>query len=688
MTEAALERWTIEERVEAIDVLLESDEGRRFLEVFAGECEAEDREAFLRDAARRLRTEHEEAARWWDSLRVLVEEDPPRDLALAEPLAQIGVDLDEIYEALPDRFDRAALLDAASHLRRAQSGDLAPGLSNTEGWSEEQIRLRFDEVRPQLGIDEAAPQAREWWDSFALENQARPSLLLRLAEELAVRRAGISDFFEAFALSQTDNVQANLHYLEYLRWKKLSADAPAGLRTDGSGWWLKSAPNITRLRGWTDEQIRIRLAELREQLQLEQAEEGVRVWWETFERENHARPALILRVVEELMRRRAGLAAFFEACEQAGVGEIRACLEYFDYARLKRNQEEERKREQEKRERAAARARTRAERIVQAQSRWGILPQNAWPELSEEDRSILLYFPRAEVPPEARELFDRALGSFAFDTVTLDETGAITERRRMQAARVCEEIAPGAVIELVELPGGAFLMGSPNEGEYDDEKPRHEVIVSPFHIGKFPVTQEQWEIVAGWEKIERELDADPSRFKGDDRPVENVSWDDAMEFCARLSSRTGHQYRLPTEAEWEYACHAGTTTPFAFGETITPEIVNYDGNRPYAKAKQGEYREQTVPVGSLGAANAFGLYDMHGNVWEWCSDWYDGDYYKECHEQGAVSDPPGPVAGSDRVIRGGSWYSVAVFCRSACRSDADPGYRYDGVGFRLVRIGR
>jgi formylglycine-generating enzyme required for sulfatase activity len=171
-------------------------------------------------------------------------------------------------------------------------------------------------------------------------------------------------------------------------------------------------------------------------------------------------------------------------------------------------------------------------------------------------------------------------------------------------------------------------------------------------------------------------------------PVEQVSWEDAVEFCARLSQKTGKTYRLPTEAEWEYAARAGTTTPFAFGETITPEIANYDGNYPYGSASKGEYRKKTVEVGSLGVANAFGLYDMHGNVWEWCADWYSSSYYEECRKQGVVSDPQGPSSGSPRVIRGGGWIINAVYCRSAYRNGNAPGARYDNVGFRLVRVGR
>ncbi|HLG17674.1 MAG TPA: SUMF1/EgtB/PvdO family nonheme iron enzyme [Blastocatellia bacterium] len=280
-----------------------------------------------------------------------------------------------------------------------------------------------------------------------------------------------------------------------------------------------------------------------------------------------------------------------------------------------------------------------------------------------------------------RRSVEKALGLiFEFETVTLNEVGEVASRVTGDGHHVVEELAPGVTLEMVEIPGGTFTMGSPKEeqGSSDGERPLHEVTVSPFHIGKFAVTQEQWRVVAGWPKVEQDLNAVPSHFKGDDRPVERVSWEDAVEFCERLSKKTGKAYRLPTEAEWEYACRAGTKTPFAFGETITPEFVNYDGNYPYGNAPKAEYREKTVPVGSLGVANGFGLYDMHGNVWEWCHDWY-GPYRSE-----PATDPQGPSTGQYRGLRGGSWYYLGFHCRSACRLNYVPGFRDLYIGFRVV----
>ncbi len=289
---------------------------------------------------------------------------------------------------------------------------------------------------------------------------------------------------------------------------------------------------------------------------------------------------------------------------------------------------------------------------------------------------------------------------FEFETATLNAKGEVTNRGKGQARYLIEDLG-GVTIEMVEIPGGEFMMGTTDaeveqvRKEYERygstaenvkkwslwETPQHKVRVSPFYMGKYQVTQAEWRAVAALSKVNRDLEPDPSNFKGDRLPVESVSWEDAVEFCERLSKATGKKYRLPTEAEWEYASRAGTTTPFAFGETITSEWVNYDGNYPYANAPKGEYREKTTSVGSLGVANGFGLYDMHGNVWEWCMDWFSESYYRES----TSDDPTGPTTGSDRVLRGGGWGSDARGCRSAARNRLTPTYRADILGFRLMR---
>ncbi len=246
-----------------------------------------------------------------------------------------------------------------------------------------------------------------------------------------------------------------------------------------------------------------------------------------------------------------------------------------------------------------------------------------------------------------------------------------------------EELAEGVRLEMVQIPGGNFLMGAA-EGEehaYDNEYPQHPVTVAEFFLGKYPVTQAQWRAVAmGLPKIEQDLDPAPSEFKGATRPVEQVSWNETREFCARLSQVTGRDYRLPSEAQWEYACRAETTTPFSFGEFITTDVANYDGNDTYGQSPKGQYRQQTTLVGSF-SANGFGLYDMHGNVREWCLDVWHNNY------QGAPSDDhPWLDEGATenrRLLRGGSWDNNPRNCRCADRGRLTPDYRNSYVGFRV-----
>lgn len=230
--------------------------------------------------------------------------------------------------------------------------------------------------------------------------------------------------------------------------------------------------------------------------------------------------------------------------------------------------------------------------------------------------------------------------------------------------------------ELVKIPGGTLMMGSPeDEKGRDNDEALHEVIISSFFMGKYPVTNEQYYEFMLTQPDMREPRYWRNRnFNQPTQPVVGVSWENAMRF-AKWSG-----LRIPTEAEWEYACRAGTTTPFHTGNCLSTDQANYDGNHPYSGCAKGEYREKTIPVGSL-AKNDWGLYDMHGNVWEWCSDWYGEDYY----EKSPASDPAGPASGSLRVLRGGGWYDGAGYCRSAFRNYDDPGFRYDDIGFRLAK---
>jgi formylglycine-generating enzyme required for sulfatase activity len=241
-------------------------------------------------------------------------------------------------------------------------------------------------------------------------------------------------------------------------------------------------------------------------------------------------------------------------------------------------------------------------------------------------------------------------------------------------------------LEMILIPGGSFLMGSPeDEPEREEvEGPQHWVTVPSFFMSRYPITQAQYQAIMG---------ENPSDFKGDvgeasrneNRPVENVSWHEATAFCNHIAQQSDRPYRLPTEAEWEYACRSGTTTPFYFGSTITPDLANYDGNYTYNDGPEGEYREETTPVDYFGIANGFGLCDMHGNVWEWCQDhWHDT--YEGAPPDGSAWIDPEASEDALRVLRGGSWYSNPRDCRSASRDFDDAGERFNSYGFRVVCV--
>jgi formylglycine-generating enzyme required for sulfatase activity len=240
-----------------------------------------------------------------------------------------------------------------------------------------------------------------------------------------------------------------------------------------------------------------------------------------------------------------------------------------------------------------------------------------------------------------------------------------------------EDLGNGVKLEMIAIPGGTFWMGSPaNEAERgDNESPQHQVTVPSFFMGKYPLTQAQYQAIMGH---------NPSYFIGNNRPVETVSWDHAVTFCRKLSQRTGKNYRLPSEAEWEYACRAGTKTPFSFGDNITTDLVNYNGNYPYKSAPKGKYREQTTDVGNF-PPNAFGLYDMHGNVWEWCEDDWHENYINAPINGSAWKNRSGS---NIKLLRGGSWYYFARYCRSALRLKDSRGLCYRLYGFRVVFCSR
>ena len=249
-----------------------------------------------------------------------------------------------------------------------------------------------------------------------------------------------------------------------------------------------------------------------------------------------------------------------------------------------------------------------------------------------------------------------------------------------------------AADELVLVKGGTFAMGSPDaEVRREKDEKQHQVTIRDFHLGTHEVTQKEYRKL---------METEPSQFKGDDLPVENVSWHDAVAYCNARSLKEGltpaytitgtgdaravtwnreaNGYRLPTEAEWEYACRAGTTTPFSTGGNVTVEQANYYGTYPYDGYPSGQYRSRTVPVGSF-APNPWGLYDMHGNVWEWCWDWYGA------YADGAATDPAGTASGTYRVNRGGGWNDFGRHLRSAYRAAYPPDNATFNLGFRLAR---
>jgi formylglycine-generating enzyme required for sulfatase activity len=246
-------------------------------------------------------------------------------------------------------------------------------------------------------------------------------------------------------------------------------------------------------------------------------------------------------------------------------------------------------------------------------------------------------------------------------------------------------------INMVLIVGGTFQMGSPQKevDRRDSEGPQHLVTVPSFFMSEYPIAQAHWWVVAQMPKIEIELKDLPSHFsKGTDKPVESINWFEAVEFCARLSRHSGRTYRLPTEAEWEYACRAGTTTPFNCGETITTDLANYRGmddkdlkwSGSYDRGPKGIYQKATTPVDTF-PPNAFGLYDMHGNVWEWCLDHWHDNY------EGAPTDGRAWLSDDNdagRVVRGGSWYDYPRYCRSVTRDDLTPDIGDITFGFRVV----
>ena len=328
-------------------------------------------------------------------------------------------------------------------------------------------------------------------------------------------------------------------------------------------------------------------------------------------------------------------------------------------------------------------------------------PPTAIPSLSFAITTPVVKKPET-VPAASTKAWPELLG-YEFDVINVDDKGKLGERRKERARFFVEALGGGVNLEMVEIHAGTFVMGNSvvdveqiennylrnaNKEARNElherliaEAPQQTVKVAGFYFSKYEITQAQWRAVAALPKVNRDLMSDPSGFKGGNRPVEQISWEDAVEFCERLSRATGRHYRLPTEAEWEYACRAGTTWQFSFGGTIEPDSVNYNGKLPYAAAPKDTFRQQTIPVGSLGVANAFGLYDMHGNVWEWCLNSRRETRSAESPEATAKETKENEVTG---VLRGGAWDSAAGECRSSSRKQIQPLFRLNNVGFRVL----
>ncbi len=258
-----------------------------------------------------------------------------------------------------------------------------------------------------------------------------------------------------------------------------------------------------------------------------------------------------------------------------------------------------------------------------------------------------------------------------FMTITLNDAGEAIDYRTCHVQQYVEDLGQGVTLELIAIPGGAFVMGSPVGQGYADEHPQHRVNVPPFLLGKCLITQEQWQLLMG-----RHV----GRFSGATCPVENVPWHAAVRFCERLSGRTGRHYHLPSEAQWEYACRAGTGGPFTFGATLTTDVANYNGEYLYRAERKGPYRHTPTKGGTF-PPNAFGVCDMHGNLWEWCADHWHNSY------EGAPTDGRAWVTDGEtayRVTRGGSWHDTPDVCRSAARLRVLADEGDEMTGFRVA----
>jgi formylglycine-generating enzyme required for sulfatase activity len=263
------------------------------------------------------------------------------------------------------------------------------------------------------------------------------------------------------------------------------------------------------------------------------------------------------------------------------------------------------------------------------------------------------------------------MDTITFSTPQLNEKGEILRWTEHTAIQFTQTLKHETGLEMLLIPRGSFQMGSVRHLGNSDETPQHTVIIKPFMMSKFLITQRQWKSILG--KLP------PCRFKEDRLPVERMSWKDAQNFCKRLSEATAREYRLPSESQWEYACRAGATTPFHYGETLTVEVANFNGEHVFRQEPRGYYRHVTTEGGTF-PPNTFGLCDMHGNLWEWCEDNWMDDYSSSPRDGNSYQKRDDPF----RVARGGSWHEPPGLCRSASRlrvlqSEAD-----EVMGLRVI----
>ncbi len=326
-----------------------------------------------------------------------------------------------------------------------------------------------------------------------------------------------------------------------------------------------------------------------------------------------------------------------------------------------------------------------------------ITPEKALPLLPsavENEETIIQNKSSVTAPPSITKPKTNypVIEEFTFETITIDaekklfglmsniKKNVVTITRQF----FVEYIGEGVNLDMIFIPSGSFMMGSSNSenGRDKDENPQHLVKLGSFYVSKYPITQLQWRIVSSFPKVNRPIKNNPSFYKGDNLPVEKVSWLDAQEFCKRLGKYTGRTYRLPTESEWEYACRGNTKTPFFFGESIIPDLANYNAQNDENKKNTDKFEKKTTPVGNF-YPNPFGLYDFHGNVWEWCEDHYANNYIHKPKNGSAFYTS---IANQARVVRGGSWSLSSDYCRSAKRGNYAPDSNYNFIGFRVVCV--